>query len=54
MQITVKRTRNYKEEPRKIRKVIYWDENWAKGKMNNAEERISDMKDRIMVSNQSE
>ena len=31
MQITIKGTRNYKEEPRKIRELIHQDKSWAKG-----------------------
>ena len=53
-----KRTRNYKEEPRKIRKFICQNEGWAKpvnGRVNKAKERkISDLKDGIKPNKKKE
>ena len=50
-----KGTRNYKKEPRKLRKVICKDKTELKAMsstMNNSEERISDLEDRLMAITQ--
>ena len=53
MQIIEKGTRSYKDEPRKIRKLICITAA-MKSRMDNAEERISDLEDRIMEITQLE
>ena len=48
-------TRNYKEKPRRPRKVICKDKTELKAmssRMNNTEERISDLEDRLMAITQ--